>query len=242
MKYKRIFVILSVFCAIAVSGCSASKPEALDYEGYLDPNAGPVIATIDGEDFHYATNYLFFRDFTFYPEDYNTPVPENILCFSSYGEMALGYELLTREAVAQGFSEKAEAVEKEKEGYYSLIEGELVASYEAGALEDGEGTTAEDIQDFFDKIMASYDLDTTEELADLTYPIYQRGMLGASYFIKLHTEAFGSYSLTQEEFDQMDSQAAEELWEAFDKDKNREFWSGLYEQLKNKYDVKVLMD
>ena len=60
MKQKLIFLI--VICLICVaSGCGDDDaPEKTT--GTLDPDSGPVLATIDGEDFHYATRYLFFRD------------------------------------------------------------------------------------------------------------------------------------------------------------------------------------
>lgn len=206
--YPLIFLLIAVVIAAALAGCqSSAKGNEEDI---------PVLATIDGEVFLYDRETLFFRDFTLYPKDPAEALPENIPAFNNYGEMALGYELLWREAEASGFEISKGQAEKDKEFFYRLLtDGELRKS-----AFDGEENLNR-YNELIGSVKENHHLKSDKELADYGYPYFKKGSYASHFFVKCHTERIGN---------------------SFDREKNRVFWDELYGELKEKYHVEYVMD
>lgn len=213
MKFRIQSLCVAVL-ALSLLICACGEKDLSGTGSSLDPENGPVIAVIDGEDFHYSTTYLFFHNLSYFSEDPKESLPEYVVQGGDYGEMAIGYELLYREAMAKGFERNNEAIKKDKEGFYSFIceDGFL------NALEDADLDTARKVDKLMQDVKDEYQLESDEALADRTYDIYKKGSYASSYYITLRSPVLGYNS---------------------DPEANREFWLGVYEDLLEKYHVEI---
>ena len=222
MKYiKRTIVWVFCFLFVFLTGCGSDSAE--DFDGMLSPDQGEVIATIDGEDFHYAPVYLLFRDFAPYPEDPDTEVPSWTAYYRTYGEMAVGVELLSREAMANHYT--ISDFDSQRERYTEILDGGFQSLVEANtstgddfAREYQKG--ADLIFDVMDQVKEEYGLDSDKELAELTFPIYMKGYTASMYLWRAMSDYYGgdqSGGLTEEMSDA--------------------FWQEYYPELLEKYNV-----
>ena len=209
---KQLLIIAALAFSLLI--CACGEKDLSGTGGSLDPENGPVIAVIDGEDFQYSTTYLFFRHLSYFPEDPKENVPEDLVQGGDYGEVAIGTELLYREAMAEDFELDKEYLKKDKDSFYSFIREEGLFY----ALKDAYPDTARKVDKLMQDVKDEYQLESDEALADRTYDIYKKGSYASSYYITLRSPVLG--------FDS-------------DPEANREFWLGVYEDLLEKYHVEI---
>lgn len=216
MKHIK-YLFFSILILTFLTACTAKENSR--YEGSLDTQNGDAIATVDGEDFHYNRDVLFYRDLAVYPEDAETKTPDWVGYYSDYGEIALGLELVYREAMTEGFALTDEKAVKTQ--YETAISGELLALADLNAQGNDEFARVyreytEQITAIMERTKEEYGLKNDQALAEYTYPIYQKGYTASAYLAQQQDKLTGDVSTS------------------------RSFWQEYYQKLLQKYNVEIL--